>query len=706
MRRGAKAGASGAALFIAVSALLVSPALARQLDEPEVEASSNPLQTVVPTPHDEVPPEIVDAYRFASETAPCSIPWTLLAGVADFASDHGRGEGTSIITAEGASFPTLLGPPLDGLEGRELVEDTDLGILDNDLEFDHAVGTFQFIPQTWLAWASDGNGDGVADPNNVWDAALAATKLMCANDVETKPEKALSAYFGTDIYNSDVLRKAASVAAEVSLEVGFGHVDHLWAAEATSNSEAVAFVQLDGESEAVTSAETETEAPGTEVADEQTEIGASLGVTIDESTLEIADVETLLNESSDLSVLGSRQQPSMGLVGGQAVAPIVTPTPLNTRVHRTALVFGNFSEGSGPQPAAFIPWERGGSSFLLAEPSANPFEPVTLGAALETKRLETSGSIPVVGDWDGDGVDDVGVVDVSAPGLASFGLLVEGLLQSIVVEVPQSALGEVAVGESMADEWVVGDWNGDGKDTPGLIHATGGEVVLFQFDGFGRSFGRQVRTSISAEQKLLIGDWDGDGVDTVGVLADGGLTALDRLGDVIEGRSVSAYGETATLVVGTAPRVIGSRPAALSLNADAAYFGPVIADDGTELQLWRVRGILVEETIADSLLALLFDAEQDGIDLSGWGWRSHEAQIRLREANCADVWTAAASSCSPPTAIPGTSRHEYGVAVDFTSNGSILTWGSEEFEWLVENADNYGFKNLPSEAWHWSVDGG
>ncbi len=38
----------------------------------------------------------------------------------------------------------------------------------------------QFLPSTWARWGADGNGDGRADPNNVFDAALAAGHYLCA----------------------------------------------------------------------------------------------------------------------------------------------------------------------------------------------------------------------------------------------------------------------------------------------------------------------------------------------------------------------------------------------------------------------------------------------------------------------------------------------------------------------------------------------
>jgi LAS superfamily LD-carboxypeptidase LdcB len=65
-----------------------------------------------------------------------------------------------------------------------------------------------------------------------------------------------------------------------------------------------------------------------------------------------------------------------------------------------------------------------------------------------------------------------------------------------------------------------------------------------------------------------------------------------------------------------------------------------------------------------------------------------------------------ASQCDPPTARPGTSMHEQGLAIDFTCNGGgALSRSSVCFGWLSRNAANYGFYNLPEEPWHWSTNG-
>jgi hypothetical protein len=119
-------------------------------------------------------------------------------------------------------------------------------------------------------------------------------------------------------------------------------------------------------------------------------------------------------------------------------------------------------------------------------------------------------------------------------------------------------------------------------------------------------------------------------------------------------------------------------------------------------------GITVAESIVDNLQKLLNAASADGVQLCGGGYRSSEAQIQTRKANgCPDIYNSPASSCHPPTAKPGTSMHERGLAVDFTCNGGgvISSRSSPCFQWMSAHAGSYGFHNLPSEPWHWSTNG-
>jgi septal ring factor EnvC (AmiA/AmiB activator) len=126
--------------------------------------------------------------------------------------------------------------------------------------------------------------------------------------------------------------------------------------------------------------------------------------------------------------------------------------------------------------------------------------------------------------------------------------------------------------------------------------------------------------------------------------------------------------------------------------------------------LSNVRGIIVASSIAGQLSAMLAAADADGISLSGGGYRDPAQQIALRRAHCGSsyyaIYQMPASQCSPPTAIPGTSMHEQGLAIDFTYGGSVISsHSSPAFQWLAAHASTYGFFNLPSEPWHWSVNG-
>ena len=126
-------------------------------------------------------------------------------------------------------------------------------------------------------------------------------------------------------------------------------------------------------------------------------------------------------------------------------------------------------------------------------------------------------------------------------------------------------------------------------------------------------------------------------------------------------------------------------------------------------ELTTVWGIRVHESIADKLLALLQHASRDGIRLGGGGYRSSQSQINLRRAHCGTsnwaIYSKPSYQCRPPTARPGASMHERGLAIDFTQNGRALWSNTSGYRWLKRNASKYGFKNLPSEPWHWSTNG-
>lgn len=132
-------------------------------------------------------------------------------------------------------------------------------------------------------------------------------------------------------------------------------------------------------------------------------------------------------------------------------------------------------------------------------------------------------------------------------------------------------------------------------------------------------------------------------------------------------------------------------------------------------------------TIAENVQKLLSDAASSGINISIQGsWRPPERQIALRKQNCGsteyDIYTKPSGQCNPPTAIPGTSNHEKGLALDLGVGGASFCYnvpktasaqnscaaGNAGYQWMKANGSKYGLQNnipLTKEAWHWSTTG-
>lgn len=197
----------------------------------------------------------------------------------------------------------------------------------------------------------------------------------------------------------------------------------------------------------------------------------------------------------------------------------------------------------------------------------------------------------------------------------------------------------------------------------------------------------------------------------------GAQTQQQQLVDAAEARLERALGEAASLATLDQQLAadIQRRQEALArqLAASRAPRPPSGAATGRRPAapgLTTVRGITVATSIADQLEGLLNAADGAGLSLSGSGYRSSEGQVAARRSNCGssdyDVYEKPASQCSPPTARPGESMHEKGLAIDFTNNGRLISSRSDPaFQWLSGNASRFGLYNLPAEPWHWSTNG-
>lgn len=208
--------------------------------------------------------------------------------------------------------------------------------------------------------------------------------------------------------------------------------------------------------------------------------------------------------------------------------------------------------------------------------------------------------------------------------------------------------------------------------------------------------------------QFITGTWTSHGVDANGDghatphnLHDATAAAADLLcgpgGQLGEMRAAIGRYNNSTVYIDEVLSWAAVYATTITASSEGMHGAPPLATVG---------GITVHAAIAPQLAGLLEAAAADGIVLTGWGWRSTQRQIELRTINgCPDTHSAPPSSCRIPTAVPGRSMHEQGLAVDFTHNGAAITSRSNPaYRWLAANAATYGLFNLPAEPWHWSTN--
>ncbi|MCB1055397.1 MAG: VCBS repeat-containing protein [Acidobacteria bacterium] len=133
-----------------------------------------------------------------------------------------------------------------------------------------------------------------------------------------------------------------------------------------------------------------------------------------------------------------------------------------------------------------------------------PFEP----SPIDPANLPS----PVAGDWDGDGTDEVGVWD---PVQRVFFLGVSARR----VTFPPGTLPPVSsTPEALLP--IAGDWDGDGTDEVGVMATETGDFFLLDslagtsVNTFRLGDGRAMAPG---DRRPVAGDWDGDGDDSVGI---------------------------------------------------------------------------------------------------------------------------------------------------------------------------------------------
>ncbi|HET7487950.1 MAG TPA: peptidoglycan DD-metalloendopeptidase family protein [Acidimicrobiales bacterium] len=161
-----------------------------------------------------IPPRVLAAYRAVDGWCP-GLRWQLVAGVGAVESGHGTSGGAVADPANGEVAPEILGIPLDGRAGtRALPIGTWLGWFGLSGPWQQAVGPMQFLPGTFSAWAVDADGDGVADPNDIDDAAATAANYLCGGRAGAVVDEAaaLRRYNDSADYVARVLAAAHAIA--------------------------------------------------------------------------------------------------------------------------------------------------------------------------------------------------------------------------------------------------------------------------------------------------------------------------------------------------------------------------------------------------------------------------------------------------------------------------------------------------------------
>jgi membrane-bound lytic murein transglycosylase B len=167
-----------------------------------------------------IPTPAIIAYGSAElkidkEQRSCHLSWNTLAGIGWIESQHGTLGGRTL-GVEGRSSTPIIGPALNGKGYAAIHATPESTHWHGDPTWEHAVGPLQFIASTWDKWGADGDGDGVADPLDIDDAAFTAARYLCADDHDLSTAAGWSAavhsYNHDDAYVTNVLNAANAYA--------------------------------------------------------------------------------------------------------------------------------------------------------------------------------------------------------------------------------------------------------------------------------------------------------------------------------------------------------------------------------------------------------------------------------------------------------------------------------------------------------------
>ena len=164
-------------------------------------------------------------------------------------------------------------------------------------------------------------------------------------------------------------------------------------------------------------------------------------------------------------------------------------------------------------------------------PSTGQFFLLVKGTAI-TVNFGQAGDLAVVGDWDGNGIDTPGVFNPATGGWQ----LTNGFKNQNLNNTSPPVNFTFTLGQN-GDIPVVGDWDGNGIDGVGVFRTGNANWILS--NGFQGTIDITPFIFGSLGSKPIAGDWNGDGFDSVGVfdqntgqmLLTNGLSAFKAFAD-------------------------------------------------------------------------------------------------------------------------------------------------------------------------------
>ena len=205
-----------------------------------------------------------------------------------------------------------------------------------------------------------------------------------------------------------------------------------------------------------------------------------------------AVVAALLAAATAAVIIVAMSGPSAATPSGE-----IDPAAVSDAVHDAMLSVFPAAQPGTPPPAS----ADGVGAF---DPETATWHLRTRGGDPTVFSFGTPGAVPLMGDWNGDGIDTVGTYDPNT---------------SIVSLRHTNSAGPVDVTFTLGlpgDAVIAGDFDGDGTDTVSVVRPSDGFVLVY--DTIGADLGDPAATYTPAGTggTIVAADFNGDGTDTIG----------------------------------------------------------------------------------------------------------------------------------------------------------------------------------------------